>query len=135
MGIREGRFCDLRGWLDKPCEHLALGTCVLCERDVCHETHSYLRDKFVPSDSQPSVVERGHALTLSFLIIRTEGNTPIQPLGQPTRTSAIVCTECGPFLTQLGFREGLEAAMKIVIADLRAKLTVKALSKKDAKSD
>lgn len=128
MGKREGVFCDFtdrQALANHPCPNLAIGACVLCERDVCQEAHSFLRDKFL----RPN--EAGNALSITVALSHVSQNSQsIELFHPPQKRHMLVCAECG---SHVPISDGINAAMDALITSLRSALSVRAL--KDASSD
>lgn len=130
MGKREGVFCDFSA-IGNLCPYLALGPCALCEKDVCHEAHSFLRDKFIPG-----ATGRGCAIEIIVRVSSTQASG-----GVPSTTTTItqlnkveervlVCIACGTAVYQRISRGG-EAARDAFVSAIRATLTAVALKEKE----
>jgi hypothetical protein len=125
VGKREARLCDFG---DGTCGYLARGACVLCERDFCHEQHSFLRDKFIPSTSD---IDSGAALSLTFALLHVEPNShTVAPNGAPGKLRTLICLDCGHEIRGgLTIRDAVDAAMAALVKSLRGSLTQAALKK------
>ncbi len=127
MGKREGVFCDFTNSpLNGTCPNLAIGACVLCERDVCRENHSFLRDKFV----RPSEAE-GRALSITIGLSHvSQTSQSVENFHQPQKIYALVCCECG---SRVPGSRVIDAVMTALIKSLRSELTKAALTSKKEK--
>lgn len=131
MGKREGVFCDFTTTTGSLCPNLALGPCALCEKDVCHEAHSLLRDKFIPGATGEGC---GIGITIQVFGTQVAGGTPSQvSITSLNKASerVLVCILCGMAVNHKIAGAG-SVARDALVSALRATLTAATLRERDA---
>ena len=117
---REGVFCDKKmESTSKLCSGLAVGTCVICDQDICHQHQASFRGIEFVLETR---LHHGDHVRQQYDVLRDA----------EARTEACACLECEKKITRDLITPIMQHAMKDIVTRIRAALTREALGNEQA---